>query len=210
MEFNLFAILLSLAVSILRHFSTAVCALIANLGIFRHQNKEYKALCAEITKLKADQLLIDQINNFAEHALLQRKINKLQDQIDKHVDSHRKKVIKFQMYIKGAYNVALVIMSLILIWHSRDKPIVDFSSLVSHISNEATLMPSSNESVPLLNTTPKTTIFYPFDMLFAFPNLNRPNTIGVTAWLFITNRFLDIFLNKINFRSKVAVVKKQD
>jgi hypothetical protein len=197
---NTEAIFLSILISLLKYFSTNLCKFLTNLKkLFKSETNEYKIIYTEILQLKQQQNAIDQVNNFVDYALIQRKINKLQEKLDKEKNSLRTITLKQTMYIKFFYNSLIVILSLYLIWNNKNKPIIDFTSLV-----QKTLL---NET--LSTTTTNLTIFYPFDFLFSFPNLNLTNSIGVTIWLFITNRFLDILFNKLAYFFKPKQAQQQ-
>ena len=188
------AILLSILISLLKYFSSGLCKIITNLSLLKRESAEYKRLFNEIKKLNTELRAIDQVNDFVNYALTQRKINKLQEMLDNEIKLFRKTSMKLTMYIKFLYKSMLVLLSIYLIWNYKSKPIVDFTMLIH--KNE-TLVDSTTG-----------TIFYPFDFIFSFPNFTLTNSIGVTIWLFILNRFMDIFYNKINFLFKPKIASK--
>ncbi len=72
----------------------------------------------------------------------------------------------------------IVLMSGRLIWSNYDQPIVDFSDLVAKEYHDAD-------------------VFFPFNHFLSFPATSRVNCLGVTMWLFVLNRLIDISLNKL-------------
>lgn len=191
------AIILSILISFLKYFSTSLCKLITSLKIFKRETSEYKRLFCEIRVLKNELQKVDQVNNFVDYALTQRKINKLQEKLDNEVNLFRKNSMKQAMYIKILYNTMLVLLSIYLIWNNKNKPIIDFTILINKTSLNETLAGTVNSV-----GSSATTIFYPFDFIFSFPNFSLSNSIGVTIWLFILNRFMDILYNKVTFLLK--------
>ena len=179
--FNSEAILLSILITFLKYFSTSLCKLLTNLKLFKSETAEYKRLNAELKDLKNELRSIDQVGNFVEYALTQRKMNKVQEMLNKEIDAFRKRSLKTTMYIKFAYKALIIILSVYLILNNKNKPIIDFTSLIERNNQNMTIA----------------TIFYPFDFLFSFPNFSLTNSIGVTVWLFILSRSMDILLNKI-------------
>jgi hypothetical protein len=181
---NLYGILFSFIITLLKYFSPHICES-ANKKIFGNvSNANYMKLRDELRNLLKTQQTIDQVDDFAQYALVQRKINKINDQIESEIKQNRTAKLTTSSYIKVTYNAALILSSILFIWFNRDKPIVDLSSLVAN--------PSQN------------TIFYPFDSLMAFPSIGHQNSVGLTAWLFTTNRLFDIALNRISRRSPVS------
>jgi len=189
------AILLSISISLLKYFSSSLCKIITDLRIFKHESADYKRLFSEIKELKKELNKIDQVNDFVNYALTQRKINKIQEKLDNEIKLFRKTSMKRTMYTKFFYNSFLVLLSIYFIWNNKNKPIIDFTMLI-------------NKNETLINNSQGATIFYPFDFIFSFPNFSLSNSIGVTIWLFILNRFMDILYNMISFLFKPKIVTK--
>ena len=95
------------------------------------------------------------------------------------------------------YSCVIVLMSIKLIWSNYDQPIIDFSDILR----------GNNGAEAAGTTTQKDlNIFFPLNYFLSFPNLDRVNSLGVTFWLFILNRILDIGSNKF---STLAVGKTE-
>jgi hypothetical protein len=188
MEINVNGIIFSFIITLLKYFSAHICMFINKKLFQKSTSQKFAQLRDELRELIKVQQKIDQIDEFAQHALIQRKINKINDQIENEIKQNRSAKLTTNSYIKLTYNIVLVVLSILLIWFNKDKPIIDLSSTIDSSTN--------------------TTIFYPFDSLMAFPSVSRRNSIGLTVWLFTTNRLLDIVFNKINLSRPVFIKNK--
>jgi hypothetical protein len=106
--------------------------------------------------------------------------------------------IFYLRYIKVVYSCVIVLMSIKLIWSNYDQPIIDFSDI---------LRGNNVAEVAEMGTQKNLNIFFPLNFFLSFPNLDRINSLGVTFWLFILNRILDIGSNKFNI---LAVGKEEE
>lgn len=180
MELNFLAIFVSLTINLLKRNSAKIASAI--LAIVPSTNKsdpKLVELTNETKKLVAERDTYNQIDDFAKYSLLNRKINKLAEEI-KIIKSEQSKIrMKSLMYIKAGLMALVSVMSIGLIWHCYESPLVQFSFV------------DENEPSEQVN------IFYPINWLLAFPRVKFVNSIGVTFWLFLSNRLIDIFLIKI-------------
>lgn len=179
MEINYWAIFLSLAINLMKRYSSKLCSLIL-LKFFANETSEITEYRNQLKILREEKNSINPMDHFARYAIVDRKINKLVDKLKENKSSIQSERMKIMMYINVVFTIFTILLSLILIWSNYSRPVIDFSSLLD----------KSN-----LN---EQSIFYPLDKVLAFPNKTGNNSIGVTAWLLIVNRFIDIILNKIN------------
>ncbi len=141
------------------------------------QTNELRELRDELIKLKRERDSYNPIDEFAKYALADRKINKIVDKMKSSKSELSSQRIKKIMYCNGFLVVCMIAMSITLMWFNSKHPIVNFSD--SKIS-----------------IAPDESIFYPLNSFLSLPSKNQVNSIGVFAWLFIINRFLDIVVNK--------------
>ena len=179
MEINYWAIILSFFINLMKRYSSKLCSMV----IIRLNSKETPEITEYRSQLKAlreEKNSINPMDHFARYALVDRKINKLVDKLKENKSLTQSERMKIMMYINVVFTIFTILLSLVLIWSNYSKPIIDFSILLE----------KSNLS--------EQNIFFPLNKILAFPNKVGNNSIGVTAWLLIANRFIDIVLNKIN------------
>ncbi|RMZ92931.1 tail-anchored insertion receptor WRB [Brachionus plicatilis] len=179
MAINYWAIFLSFVINLMKRYSSKLCSLIL-LKVYTKETPEITEYRNQLKCLREEKSSINPMDNFAKYALVDRKINKLVEKLKENKSSTQSDRMKVMMYINVVFTILTVVLSLLLIWSNYSKPIIDFSSLLD------------KSDLGELN------IFFPLNKMLAFPNKNGNNSIGVTAWLLIANRFIDIVLNKIN------------
>ena len=80
-------------------------------------------------------------------------------------------------------------LSIRLIWSNYDKPIIDFAGMLPNRGDDSN-------------------IFFPLNHFLTFPTTSRVNCVGVTMWLFVLNRLIDIISNKIkNYKPTMPIVE---
>lgn len=179
MEVNYWAILLSFLINLMKRYSSKLCSLL----ISRLNSKESPEIIeyrAQLKALREEKNSINPMDHFARYALVDRKINKLLDKLKENKSLTQSERMKIMMYINVIFTIFTILFSLALIWSNYSKPIINFSNLMenSNLSDE--------------------NMFFPLSKMLAFPNRAGNNSIGVTAWILIANRFTDIVCNKIN------------
>lgn len=175
MYINYSAVLFSIGIILLKRFSPKICQFIQIL-INRTESTELKNLRIELDKLKLERDSYNMIDEFAKYARVDRKVTKLNEEIQTHTNQSRTGRFKYSMYIKGINSAVIVLLSIAFIWSNYDKPVVEF----------------------LTHSTEELNIFFPFNSFLSFPCKNLTNSLGVTFWLFILNRIIDIAYNKFN------------
>lgn len=190
MEVNLLVVFLSFLINLSKRYSSEICSHFL-AKYFSFENKEINELKEEIRNVKKERDSLNPIDQFAKFALADRKINKLADKLKDYKSKIQSERMKKMMYFNVVFTVITVLMSIYLIWTNYDKPVIDFSSIFE----------SDHSSKDELN------IFFPFGGFMSFPNKDRLNSIGVTAWLFIVNRFIDISINKFNSLNVFSKIK---
>jgi len=184
MEINYLAIILSFLLNLLKRYSSKICTFL--LSKYNPiETQDMRELKSELDKLKHEKASYNPIDQFALYALADRKINKIVDKIQEQKNTNRSARMKYTVYLNVILTSIVVFLSAFLIWSNYNNPIIDLNPLLhkDKVANE--------ESADI-------DIFYPLNRFFSFPSTNRKNTIGVTAWLFIVNRFIDIVLNKMS------------
>lgn len=183
MEINIIAVILSFLINLLKRYSSKISSFILS-KVYKSETNEILELNNEIKALKKERDSFNQIEEFARYALVDRKINKILDKIkDIRGKINAEKMAKI-MYFNVFFTVLILLASVTLIWWNYNTPIIDFNPTSAHQDGQSTYL---NEN-----------IFFPLDKFLSFPCTQRKNSIGVTAWLFIVNRFIDISINKLN------------
>jgi len=94
MELNYFAILLSVLILVLKRFSARICQFIQVL-LSRSDSDELRQLYAELKDLSKERDGISMLDQFAAYAIVDRKINKVNDRIQQRkADSRAKSLSK--------------------------------------------------------------------------------------------------------------------
>lgn len=168
---NFIAIFLSIFLSLIKLYSTQICNILSVKLNVKPLSQEVVKLRSELKTLQKKLDSINAIDEFAQYALTQRQINKINDQIDKETKDNRTDHVKLLFYIKAFYYAIIAILTLIMVYLYRYTPIIDFNGCL-------------NDSSQL--------IFYPLDSIISFPS-KSPNSIGFPFWLFLVNRAISIF-----------------
>lgn len=186
MEVNYSAVLLSLGVYVVKRNSAKLASAIVSHFVpgSRVAEKRLNELNVDLTRVVAERDTHNQIDEFAKYSLANRRVNKILDEMKAIKSEQSTARIKSLMYVKAFVMFLVSIMSIALIWHFYDKPLVRFTAY--NVQTEATTTLSNENN-----------IFYPLGGLLAFPQPKVINSIGVTFWLFLSNRLIDIFLLKI-------------
>jgi hypothetical protein len=191
MEINYIAIISSILINILKRFSSKLSLiLVSNLN--KNEVKEISQLKNEINNLYKERDSYNQIDEFANYALVDRKINKLQEKLQAFKNIRRKNKMSKIMYMNISLTLIMIIMSIFLIWSNRNTPIIEFSGLFNDVNSIENLKENENS------------IFYPLSNLFSFPCTNKSNSVGFTIWLFIVNRLFDIIFHKFGKQDHIS------
>lgn len=180
MEFNFLAIALSVTINLIKRNSTKLGTVVVSLFHTNDRNlKSLSELNAEMKVLLKERDSYNQVDEFAKYSLVQRKVNKLTEKTKEVRNAQSKERMKASMCVKAVLIVLISLMSVMLIWYCYDKPVVDFQASIEKSYADANA-------------------FYPLNWLLSFPCAKTKNVIGFTFWLFITNRLIDIFANKLS------------
>jgi hypothetical protein len=205
MEINVLAIIFSFVINFLKRYSSKVCSFLIDKLYNFTETTEINSLNVEIKALIREKDQFNPIDEFAKYALADRKLNKALDKLQVHKTNIRSVKMKKMFYFNMVYTFIIGVISVALIWKNYDKPIIDFSSIITKDSSAQPLV----DNLILNNTNTEKIfngpiIFYPLNNLLSFPSTHKKNSIGVTAWLFLVNRSIEIFLNKfVNNRAKI-------
>lgn len=69
------------------------------------------------------------VDQFAKYALVDRKINKLMDEMQVHSNQIRSDRLKSLMYVKSINSFVIVLLSIGLIYNNYGKPVFDFFNI---------------------------------------------------------------------------------
>ncbi|CAI6351198.1 unnamed protein product [Macrosiphum euphorbiae] len=87
-------------------------------------NKEHQKIVGEISLLKKEQSKISIVKEFAKHAKLQRKINKLNEQLKNHVIENSSKNLKIKFISKVSLYVFSAILNLLFVYYNYNKTVL--------------------------------------------------------------------------------------
>lgn len=171
---------------------------IEHILLVRH--KRNRCAKKDIEKLAEEKNSYNPMDQFAKYTLVERKIIPLNDKIQDIKSKIRSDRMKKAMYLKFSFTAIIIILSIILIWNNYEKPIIDFNGLLrKSYTNDDSSISDNNHQLSM---------FFPLNRFLSFPCKNQMNSIGVTAWLFIVNRTIDIITNKIS--SSVIKIDKSE
>ncbi|XP_071819243.1 guided entry of tail-anchored proteins factor 1-like isoform X2 [Apostichopus japonicus] len=131
-----------------------VLVLLVVLRVIKQQTPREVSLQTELKVLKAEQDEIDVKEEFAKHAKLQRKINKLTDELNSIRSSNLKLSVTIQWGVKIGLHILHKFCYVLLIWCFKEHPMV-------YLKEDWT---------------------WPLGRVLAFPS-GQSGTIGVTWWV---------------------------
>lgn len=203
MEINLVAILVTIVFNILKRLSSRIGQLFQS----RDQKDilaDIELMRADLVKLKKERDKFNPMDQFASFALVDRKVTKLTHEIQLKQGEIRARKLKVSIYVSGFMRVVDAIYHLLLIWYYRYTPIFDFATYpatdygpeahivgnVYHITEHLSPMDGNSDQ--------QWSLFSPISYILSFPSTNRCNSIGITFWLFLLNRIINIVIAKFN------------
>ncbi|CAL1571941.1 unnamed protein product [Knipowitschia caucasica] len=124
---------------------------------------------AEIQNLKREQFSISMMDEFARYARLERKINKLTDQLKTHVKSRTGHQAKMKWFVNIVFYIVQGALMISLIW--------------KYYSDPVTVVPSR--------------WIAPVERLVAFPT-GVAGGVGITCWLVVCNKVVSLGLNAVS------------
>ena len=195
MDVNVFTIAASLAINVLRRYSSPLSRCIVS-RLYKVQNREMLVWRDELRSLRAERDTCNPMDEFAKFALVNRRINKLVDRMHASTAEMRSAKMAKQMFVNALITGLVVLMSLLLIWTNYDRPVVDFTHLVAP-TNAYNQTTTTEEEEQQQHKSVR--LFYPVDYIVSFPCTHRPNSIGVTFWLVIVNRLVEQLATCVHF-----------
>uniref|UniRef100_A0A2H8U051 Guided entry of tail-anchored proteins factor 1 n=1 Tax=Melanaphis sacchari TaxID=742174 RepID=A0A2H8U051_9HEMI len=87
-------------------------------------NKEHKKLVDEISVLKKEQSTISIVKEFAKHTKLQRRINKLKEELKIHIKENSSKNLKIKFICKVSLYAFSVILNLLFVYYNYHKTVL--------------------------------------------------------------------------------------
>lgn len=91
---------------------------------FMNINKEHKKLMDEISILKQEQSNISIVKEFAKHTKLQRRINKLNEDLKTHIRENASKNFKIKFICKISLYAFSVILNLLFVYYNYHKTVL--------------------------------------------------------------------------------------
>ncbi|CAF0967825.1 unnamed protein product [Brachionus calyciflorus] len=179
MEINYLAIFLSIVINLLKRYSSNLCSYFL-AKFYLTENSEISEMKDQLKNMRREKESINPMDEFARFAILDRKINKINDKLKENKMTVNSDRMKKMMYFNVVFTGITLVLSLALIWSNYSKPVIDFSILLKSKNSD------------------DISIFFPLNKVLAFPSKYGNNSIGVTVWLLIANRFIDICVNKLN------------
>ncbi|XP_026814153.1 tail-anchored protein insertion receptor WRB-like [Rhopalosiphum maidis] len=89
-----------------------------------NMNKEHKKLVNEISVLKNEQSQISIVKEFAKHTKLQRRINKLNEELKTHIRENSSKNLKIKFMCKVSLYAFSVILNLLFVYYNYHKTVL--------------------------------------------------------------------------------------
>jgi hypothetical protein len=199
MDVNTGAIVLSFSINLLKRYSSKISSqILTKFNGSRSSTNELSELNEEMRNLVKERDTFNPMDEFAKYALVNRKINKLSEKIKEIKNKLTAERMKKLMYLNAFFTILILVASVNLIWFNYDRPVIDFSNVLRRQEDSLESTSNSINATSGESSSSDFNIFFPINRLLSFPCTNRPNSIGVTAWLFIVNRFIDITVNKLN------------
>ncbi|KAG8450201.1 hypothetical protein GDO86_002731 [Hymenochirus boettgeri] len=130
--------------------------------------QEY-SMRSEIQSMRQELSTISMMDEFAKYARLERKINKLTDQLKTHVKSRTAQLSKIKWVVSIVFYVSQAALMISLIWKYYLEPV--------------TVLPSK--------------WITPLERLVAFPT-GIAGGVGITCWLVVCNKVVAILLYPIS------------
>ncbi|XP_053390541.1 guided entry of tail-anchored proteins factor 1-like [Mercenaria mercenaria] len=172
----IFILLLVIFFSYLPSYSSKISRSIG--GYFIHLTDEELNLRQQVRDLKAEQGAVSMTDEFAKYMKLQRKIDRLVDQVKKMGSSRSQKITMFSMGVKMVINVLHGIVMISVIIFYKNDPLY--------------MLPEQ--------------WFYPVNRLIAFPT-GVPGGIGVTCWILVCSSVVYRLKNFINVQPSAQELK---
>uniref|UniRef100_H3CHA6 Guided entry of tail-anchored proteins factor 1 n=1 Tax=Tetraodon nigroviridis TaxID=99883 RepID=H3CHA6_TETNG len=123
---------------------------------------------AEIHEMKKEQSTISMMDEFARHARLERKINKMTDKLKTHVKSRTAQQAKMKWVVSIVFYILQAALMISLIWKFYSDPV--------------TVVPSR--------------WIAPVERLVAFPT-GVAGGVGITCWLVVCNKVVTLGLHAV-------------
>ncbi|KAL4232698.1 hypothetical protein ACF0H5_007386 [Mactra antiquata] len=147
-------------------------------GYFIHLTDEELNLRQQVRDLKSEQGAISMSDEFAKYMKLQRKIDRLVDQVKKMGSSRSQKITMFSMGVKVVINILHGIVMVSLILYYKNEPLY--------------MLPES--------------WFFPVNRFIAFPT-GVPGGIGITCWILVCSSVVYRMKNFINVQPASSDLK---
>ena len=201
MEINLVAIILTIVFNLGKRLSARITQYFQSRGKYDIQ-AEVEALRVKLIELKKERDKFNPMDQFALYARADRKVNQVAHEIQLKQGEVRAGRLKVSIYVSGIVRVVETVYSLLLIWFYRYTPIFDFGTYPasdygpeSHIFGNVYYI---TEHLRPPNEASQSSMFAPISYILSFPSTDRCNSIGITFWLVVLNRTIDIIIAKLN------------
>ena len=206
MEINLVAILVTIVFNLLKRFSSRISSLFQSRG----QNDllaDIEVMRLNLVELKKERDKYNPMDQFALYARVDRKVNQLAHEIQLKQGEIRARKLKASIYVSGFFRIVDAIYHLLLIWYYRYTPIFDFATYpATDYAPEAHIIGNVYHITAHLDegSSQAWSLFSPISYILSFPSTNRCNSIGITFWLFLLNRVINIIIAKFSPAANVV------
>ena len=140
--------------AVLPHFLPGISKKVVDLTV--QENEKELQLRKDLKQLEEEIKTINMVDQFAQYAKLERKINKAKDELAKYKKSKSEVFLKLKLGTNIIFHIVQLICMLFIIWNYRSEPLIS--------------LPSG--------------WVWPVGRILAFPT-GISGAIGVTAWLLV-------------------------
>ncbi|KAL7301697.1 hypothetical protein TKK_0005696 [Trichogramma kaykai] len=130
---------------------------------------EDHATRAEMLDLKTQMNSISMVDEFAKYARLQRKYNKLNDQLKDKLNDNTQQRLKVRFFLNCGLKTFTILVSAILVFIYRYEPVIRYSE----------------------------GLFFPFESILSWPT-GQENCISLPMWMFVVRTSVSKFGAKVS------------
>ncbi|XP_064404240.1 guided entry of tail-anchored proteins factor 1-like [Halichondria panicea] len=168
-NWNLLCLVLGtvLLTKLLRLWSPKLCNKLAYW--YTSEPPDLVSLKREVSDIKQQLQHVNMMDNFADHARLQRRINQKDRELQVKEKGHKSRLTKLSAVLSGGSSVLIFIMRIGVVMLNRRRPVAIFP----------------------------TELFHPVSPLLAFPT-GQPGGIGCPLWAVACSQFIDTVMQCLN------------
>ncbi|KAL0973280.1 hypothetical protein UPYG_G00201370 [Umbra pygmaea] len=137
--------------------------------VLQKDGEDERKMRAEIQEMKKEHNSVSMMDEFARYARLERKINKMTDQLKTHVKSRSAQTAKMKWVVNIVFYILQAALMISMIWKYYADPV--------------TVIPNK--------------WIAPLEWMVAFPS-GVAGGVGITCWLVVCNKVVSIGLNSVS------------